>query len=450
MAKYPTFVLAVLLFFSNCFADTFMHRRTGESFNGYVTQIKKGDKTKIFIEKGKPQYIDLGDYEIRYNYLGRKNKVLIFSIKDSVELICETEAFEKAIVTAANQGSLFILIDIDAPGGRIDLVRRISEAITKIHNCRTVAFVSGGRFGGAFSAGAVIALACDKVYMREGTAIGAAYVEPSSGAEPRPSEGLGETIEEVYGREAGAEFDSQWLSYVSAIAEQNDRPVLLVKAMVDKDIEVIEVLENGERLLIDPKDKKPTQTVVGTASEKGALLRLTAAQAAQFGIADKVVASQDELFAGLAATMAKQVSDNNVLRARRKFERGRRTIDRTLASVSSLEERAAAIVSEINIIEVDISRIHRLGSFDREGIPRGYYRYSREENELRRLVEYYNNLSNRLVNVLNDLIRDYERALEVANMYPDLSDYVSTLERSLESAEAEREAKSKGVRFRSR
>ena len=172
MAKYPTFVLAVLLFFSNavwypadCFADTFMHRRTGESFNGYVTQIKKGDKTKVFVEKRKPQFIDLGAYEIRYNYLGRKNKVLIFSIKDSVELICETEAFEKAIVAAANQGPLFILVDIDAPGGRIDLVQRVSEAIIKIHNCRTVAFVSGGQFGGAFSAGAIITLACDRVYM---------------------------------------------------------------------------------------------------------------------------------------------------------------------------------------------------------------------------------------------------------------------------------------------
>ena len=265
MVKYITFALAIVLFFSDCFADTFIHRRTGESFNGYAVQRKRANLTQVRTEKKKPQYLDLGAYRIRYNYLGRKNKVVTFSIKDSIDLICETEAFEKAIVTAANQGPLFILIEIDIPGGKIDLVRRISTAIATLDNCRTVAFVSDGRFGGALSAGAMIALACDEVYMREGTIIGEAPREVKTFFGNRAAE-------EVPNREVDDSFSSEWLEYCSALAERNDRPVLLVKAMVDKNIQVIEVLEKGKRLLINARNRKPTQSFVRTLSEKGSLL----------------------------------------------------------------------------------------------------------------------------------------------------------------------------------
>jgi len=138
MAKYLISIAAVLLFFSNCFGDTFTHRQTGKSFNGYATQAKKHNKAQVRIaNKKRPQYLDLGDYEIHYNRLGRKNKVLVFSIKAPVDLICETEAFEEAIISAANQGPLFILIQIDTSGGRIDLAKRICRAIIQIDNCRT-------------------------------------------------------------------------------------------------------------------------------------------------------------------------------------------------------------------------------------------------------------------------------------------------------------------------
>ena len=77
--------------------------------------------------------------------------------------MCETEALEKAIEMASNQGPLCILIEVDTPGGSADLMRRICDAITKANNCRTVAFISGGEHGGAYSAGAIIALACDQM-----------------------------------------------------------------------------------------------------------------------------------------------------------------------------------------------------------------------------------------------------------------------------------------------
>lgn len=432
MIKYPALFLTLLLSFSICFADTFVHRRTGESFNGYVVQRKRGNKTQVRIEKRSPRYLDLTDYEIRQNYLGRKNKVFYFSIKDLIDLMCETEALEKAIAAAANQGPLFILIEIDTPGGRVDLTQRICSAIVKTDNCTTVAFVSGGEFGGAFSAGAIVALACDKVYMCEGTSIGAAtlYVQTTSGTE---------TVEKVYGQVVGEKISSAWQSYCAAIAERNNRPGLLVKAMVTKDIEVVEVVENDKHLFIDPKDKDPNQTVVRTWSKKDSLMTLTAAEAGQCGIADKIVASRDELFADLAATKAMQVPNRNILKIRRGFEQALRQINEILPSIEYLEERAAALVGELDGLEEEIRRANRV--FYRERYVRwGYYPYqwgySDVEFERQGVLTGREGLLEQLLDVLSFLMRDYRRALSIAEKHPDLHHHVDTLESGLNTAEA--------------
>ncbi len=443
MVKYITFALAIVLFYSDCFADTFIHRRTGESFNGYAVQRKRANLTQVRTEKKKPQYLDLGNYRIRYNYLGRKNKVVTFFIKDSIDLIAETEAFEKAIVTASNQGPLFILIEIDTPGGKIDLVRRISTAIATLDNCRTVAFVSDGRFGGAFSAGAMIALACDEVYMREGTIIGEAHRVPKTffGTD---------TTWQVSGQKVSDSFNSEWLEYCSALAERNDRPVLLVKAMIDKNIQVIEVLEKGKRLLINARNRKPTQSFVRTLSEKGSLLTLTATQAARHNIADKVVASQKQSFKHRDATKARQARNTAMAKARRTLQRGRGIIDRIISSIGRREEQAAGFVAEIDTIEAEIARINKVTFSEREGIPRGYYRSTRTEFELSRLLKERNQLLDRLTDTLRGLIRDYERALREAIKYPDLSTQAETFEKNLQSAQADYETRLREARLRSR
>ena len=81
MAKWPTFLFTLLIFLSNCFADTFIHHKTGETFNGYVVQKKRGNKTQVRIENASPEYIDISSYQIKPNYLGRKNKVIVFTIE---------------------------------------------------------------------------------------------------------------------------------------------------------------------------------------------------------------------------------------------------------------------------------------------------------------------------------------------------------------------------------
>jgi len=432
MVKYPALALIVLAFFSNCFADTFTHLQDGASFNGYVVQRKKGNKTLVYIEKRRPQYLNLREYRIQQNNLGRKNKVYVFNIKDSVELMAQTEAFEKAMVIAANQGPLFILVEIDTPGARIDLAQQLCAAIAKINNCLTVAFVSGDRFGGAFSAGAIVALTCDRVYIRTGTSIGSTASYSQS-----PSEV--EEIEKHYGQGAGARFQSSWLTYSAAIAERNNRPILFARAMVDENIEIIEMSEDDKLFFTDSRSRKPNQSIVRTWSEKGSLLALTAAQAVQVGIADKVVDSREELLSDLAAAEAAQVPNKTILKAIRQYERAQREMDEILTSISFLEQETVTLAEEIDEVEEEIRRLNRIG-YSRNtvrteiGFDQYWSAYSVATAEWEEILRERDILLDELLAVLDNLIRDYRDAISMAEKHSDLSYHAKTFQDSLNAA----------------
>jgi membrane-bound ClpP family serine protease len=432
MVKYPALALIALVLFSNCFADTFTHLQDGASFNGYVVQRKKGNKTLVYIEKRRPQYLDLREYRIQQNNLGRKNKVYVFDIKDSVNLMAQTEAFEKAMVIAANQGPLFILVEIDTPGARIDLAQQFCAAIAKINNCPTIAFISGDRFGGAFSAGAIVALTCDRVYMRTGTSIGSTASYSQS-----PSEV--EEIEKHYGQGAGARFQSSWLTYSAAIAERNNRPILFARAMVDENIEIIEMSEDDKLFFTDSRNRKPNQSIVRTWSEKGSLLALTAAQAVQVGIADKVVDSRDELLADLAAAEAAQVPNKTIQKAIRQYERAQREMDEILTSISFLEQETVTLAEEIDEVEDEIRRLNRVG-YSRNtvrteiGFDQYWSAYSVATAEWEEILRERDILLDELLAVLDGLIRDYRDAISLAEKHSDLSYHAKTFQDSLNAA----------------
>ncbi|MHC4657253.1 MAG: Clp protease/crotonase-like domain-containing protein, partial [Planctomycetota bacterium] len=362
MVKYLISMLAVLFFFSNCFADTFTHRQSGKSFNGYATQIKRQNKTQVrIVNKKRPQYLDLGDYEIHYNRLGRKNKVFTLSIKDSVDLIFEAEAFEDAIISTANQGPLFILIEIDTPGGRIDLTKRICGAITQIDNCRTVAFVNGGKFGGAYSTGAAIALACDELYMADNTTIGGeTLVSPSPSDITNVRRRRVRTSRIPYGRStiekpiipSRPDDDASTLTaYIAALAEQNNRPAVIAKAMVDTNIEALEVTEDGKTLFVEGWNKKANHTLVRTWSQEGSLLTLTAAEAVQCKITDKIISSARELLAALDAAKAGFVRNNDVERAKRQFAKINRDFNEVSGAITYLTRRSEELRRELSLLE---------------------------------------------------------------------------------------------------
>ncbi len=186
--------------------------------------------------------------------------------------------------------------------------------------------MKGGKYGGAISAGAAVAFACDKIYMAKNSIIGAATMITISGKGPQD-------MREAYGETVGEKFTSAWRAYMASLAEQNDRPGIIARAMVDKEIEVIEVKGHRGRLFIEPINRQPLQKVLHTWSKKGSLLTLTAAEAVNCGTADGIAGSRRKLLTEADAASAKIVKDKKIQKARKELKRASGQLARIRKSV---------------------------------------------------------------------------------------------------------------------
>jgi membrane-bound serine protease (ClpP class) len=111
---------------------------------------------------------------------------------------------------------------LDTPGGRVDTTEEITRLIEAV-NVPTYAFVEHN----AISAGAIIALAADKIYMAPGSKIGDAMpimASPQGGAQT-----LGEAERE--------KIESYVDSLIRGIAQRKGRPEELASAMVRRSVE---------------------------------------------------------------------------------------------------------------------------------------------------------------------------------------------------------------------
>lgn len=254
---------------------------------------------------------------------GGSNKVVVLPVEGPILYEIETAAFEKAITDAADERPALILVEIDTPGGRADFAQRMCAAIAKAGDCNVIAFVKGGKYGGAISAGAAVALSCNKIYMANNTVIGAATLVALSKAKTQDRGEKEKSYEEVVDEKSS----SVWRAYLASLAQQNNRPGLLARAMVDSSIEVIEVNEASKRLFIEPVNKRPGQQTVRTWNKSGSLVTLTAEEAVECGIADGLTASQQELLRLLQAGDANVVVDKKIASARRELQIVQRRVD---------------------------------------------------------------------------------------------------------------------------
>ena len=375
--------LLLFAFSAASFADTFTHRKTNEVLHGYATSRTEGGKTIVHTqEKGKVN-LNLAEYDITADRLGRNNKVIVIVFDVPVMLEIETAAFEQVMAEAADEGPLFILLEMDIPGGRLDFTQRICAAITKTRNCQVVTFIKGGEHGGAISAGVAVALACDKIYMAGNAAIGGAMgIAFDRTGQPQD-------FKKAFGEDVGEKFTSIWRANLAALAQQNHRPPILARAMVDKDIEVIEVSEAGRKFFIEPVNKTTQQRLVRTWSKKGSLVTLTAAEAAGCMIADKVVSSRQELIRDLDAAGAEIVTNDCIQQAGKDFEKARLRFNRLRKS-----------------LDLKVKRM--------------------EQTETR----------SRAMSIVRGIKADYKALILLAKHYPDLQINPLALEAELNSVEA--------------
>lgn len=163
---------------------------------------------------------------------------------------------ERALDDAESRGAATVILDINTPGGRLDTVLEMRDAILD-SPLRTIAFVNRE----AFSAGALITIASEEIWIAPGGVFGAAT--PVLG---------GET--------ADAKTVSAVRSTFRATAETRGRDPLIAEAMVDPEV------------------------VVPDLDTSTTLLTLTSDQAIQYSYADGVAADRADLLSALGLSGA--------------------------------------------------------------------------------------------------------------------------------------------------
>lgn len=138
---------------------------------------------------------------------------------------------ERSLEEAAAAGASVVILDMDTPGGRVDAAERIVDAVS---DSRVPVYALVNRR--ALSAGALIALATQRIYMRPGSVIGAAT--PVDGS----------------GRKAPEKIVSAMRSEMRALAEARGLDPRVAEAMVDEDVAIEGVVEAGKLLTLTTEE----------------------------------------------------------------------------------------------------------------------------------------------------------------------------------------------------
>lgn len=134
---------------------------------------------------------------------------------------------ERTLEEAASAGAAAVVLDIETPGGRVDSAERITNAIVR-SEVPVYAYVNMH----AYSAGAMIALATERVLMQEGAVMGAATPVDGSGTK------------------ASEKIVSAMRAQMRALSEARGLDPVVAEAMVDEEIAIEGVVEGGKLLTL--------------------------------------------------------------------------------------------------------------------------------------------------------------------------------------------------------
>ncbi|MGB0332759.1 MAG: NfeD family protein, partial [Planctomycetota bacterium] len=198
--------------------------------------------------------------------------------------------FRRAVVLAKSSGAPLI-IAFDTPGGELARMRQFAGAIDSAvkDGVRVIGWVDDQ----ALSAGTWLAIACESLYVRQRSSIGAAQAVQLTPTGMAP---------------AGEKIASAYRAWVRGWAKTHGKNELLAEAMIDPGTEVRRVKIDGIEQDIsgirwdDLVAKGETPELIRTVVPEGTLLALTGAEAIEFGFADAMAESTETLLSkeGLA------------------------------------------------------------------------------------------------------------------------------------------------------
>ena len=174
-------------------------------------------------------------------------KIFVFPIREEIAppVWRKTQkAFEKAL----EEKSDMIIIEMNTYGGRVDNADSIRSKILR-SPIPVIVFIDNN----AASAGALISIACDRIFMNSGSSIGAATVVDQSG------------------QQVPDKFQSYMRSMMRATAKAKGRDPNIAEAMVDPYVKIPGIIDSGK------------------------VLTFTSDEAMQYGFCDGIAESRDEV-----------------------------------------------------------------------------------------------------------------------------------------------------------
>ena len=172
----------------------------------------------------------------------------------------------RSISLAEENNADLIVFDIDTFGGRVDAATQIKDAISGTE-IPTVGFINRR----AISAGSLIALSCDKIFMTEGATIGATSVVDMSGTKQSEKS-------QSYMREE-----------MAATAEKSGKNPDIARGMVDEELSFDYLIVDGDSLKVEDIEGR----------KEGKLITLTTELALKYGISDGKSENLEELLSQL-------------------------------------------------------------------------------------------------------------------------------------------------------
>jgi len=160
---------------------------------------------------------------------------------------------ERALKEAESNAATAVIFDINTFGGRVDAATQIKDAILA-SDIKTVAFINRR----AISAGALISLSCEQIFMTGGGLIGAA------------------TAVDMSGKKGSEKVISFMREEMASTAEQRGRNKEIARGMVDEELNFTHLLIDGDSVLVEDIEGR----------KDGKLISLTTEQAIKYHIAD--------------------------------------------------------------------------------------------------------------------------------------------------------------------
>lgn len=182
------------------------------------------------------------------NVLAQK-KVYYYTINDNIAKPAQ-RLTERAVKDATEQKADYILLELNTFGGELQAADEIRTLLLNAP-MPTMVFINNN----AASAGALIAIACDSIYMAPGSSFGAASVVNEKG-EIMPDK-----------------YQSYMRSLMRATAEKNHRNPDIAQAMVDPDVIVKGISEKGKVLTFTSEEAVKHGYCQGMANTREEVLK---------------------------------------------------------------------------------------------------------------------------------------------------------------------------------